>query len=132
MGPDGRLLVQLGKVREGQIEIDCVLPGIKMREGDTPSDTMQRIVDGRLAPLAKGIHHESIQPEFEWKHSSEYGVKTKYLKSVHHASFDTSSDVPRLVTAELKERDVAPEGMQSFALEGMQSLNTLGSFMGFS
>ena len=76
---DGRLLVQLGQVRDGSIEITGVLPGRRL-QGDRVGGALQRDLGGQLAPLSGGIQidHPENHVEYEWSHKPR--IKTKYVR----------------------------------------------------
>lgn len=81
---DGYVLVQLGRVRlEGsEAEPCCQLPGVKQEQGETCAEALRRILATKLAPLAGTLEQLRIEREVEWKLSREYGIQTKYLRTV--------------------------------------------------
>jgi len=83
---DGRVLALLAK-QEGPsaaMAPCCNLPGRKQEHGDLVGDTFQGIL--RHIGLSEAdVEVAKLLRETEWKVSREYGVRTKYLRTVCHA-----------------------------------------------
>ena len=60
---DGRLLVQLGQVRDGSIEITGVLPGRRL-QGGRVGEALQLVLGVQLAPTA--VVSRSTTPRTTW------------------------------------------------------------------
>merc|ERR1712039_500846 len=60
----------------------CQLPGGKQERGELPSETMERMFQNRLKPLAGHVQGQRMEREVTWKESKEYRMRTKYLRTV--------------------------------------------------
>merc|ERR1712190_177759 len=96
---EGRILVQLGKLSGNRAESVCTLPGSKIRHGELPEDAWERLLQGRLAAFEEGMRLDHIEKTTERWRSDTVGVKTKYIRVIHHATLLPSSDHPILRTA---------------------------------
>jgi hypothetical protein len=112
---DGRVLVQLGKVRKGQVQLSCKLPGKLLKDGALPGDELQRVLDSELVQFSDGIEVYSVETAAEWKHSAQHNVKTQYIRTVYFADFQDSHerDLVTIDTAHWAEH--SPEAASCFA-----------------
>jgi len=66
-----------------ELEPCCQLPGGKKHQGETTSDTANRIISAKLASFQSALEFIGSQTDPpQWRQSKEHGVKTKYLRTV--------------------------------------------------
>jgi len=79
--PKGDILTQVGKLKNGQAEVDCKLPGGKQQRAEDPDHAAKRVLATKLAPLAENVHWMRQVREVKWNQSASYDVRTKYLRT---------------------------------------------------
>jgi len=94
--PDGRVLVQLGSCEDMRIEVSVVLPGSKIKRGESPDNVRQRLLWTKLAPIAQDVAVRNVEMEVFSKVSTRYKLKTTYLRTVWNASFAGSMQSGKL------------------------------------
>lgn len=82
---DGRVLAQLGKWDGACAQASCELPGKKQMEGESPTQTLDRLLFGAFAPLRDAMTCTSAKQDVTRKESERMQVKTKYLRTLNHA-----------------------------------------------
>jgi len=81
---DKCLLAQVGRLNgAGKPTAACQLPGGKQEVGESPDAAMERIMKAKMAPLIGHIELDRVDRTVEVKPSKDYGVNTKYLRSVY-------------------------------------------------
>mmetsp|Transcript_16270 Transcript_16270/g.37547 ORF Transcript_16270/g.37547 Transcript_16270/m.37547 type:complete len:1099 (-) Transcript_16270:264-3560(-) len=98
---DGRfVLVQVAKWKQfsEDLSVGAELPGSKRVLGELPHKALQRVIDGDLAPLAKGIVLEGSEQDSFTRDSPKFGMRTTYLRTVHDAMFAENILVEELPT----------------------------------
>jgi len=126
--PQGDILTQLGKFKDGVAEADCKMPGGKQQRGETPADAAKRVLGGKLSPVSKHVQLIHQQREVKWSQSASYDMRTKYLRTTCFASFrdlDCSEPVKRPSQGPLGEPRVSKSNTALNAAEGEQLLQML-------
>merc|ERR1712190_578948 len=83
---DNRVLMQIGTFTEEKgIVPKCVMPGGKRSRGELPQRAIQRVLETALLIFFDGIVLETAVDEVEIKESESISMRTKYLRTVHHA-----------------------------------------------
>ncbi|CAK0822917.1 unnamed protein product [Prorocentrum cordatum] len=82
-----QLLVELGKSDTGSMEPSGKLPGGKQQRGELVRETVDRLLDTKLAPICPQLEVGHLKRDLQWKPSQEYGVRTKYIRHVVSLSF---------------------------------------------
>lgn len=85
---DGYIFTQLAKKEDSEIVANCQFPGGKQEYGELTGDAVQRIL-WRLGLTESDITIKDMHRTSEWKDSAEYGVRTKYLRTLCHAELLT-------------------------------------------
>jgi len=81
---DGRVLVEIGKFAEGQVNAACRLPGSKHAPGEDPDAVLTRIVEQKLTPLELDIGvARCSQVAVHASKSHRYNVMTRYMQRVY-------------------------------------------------
>jgi len=97
---DNLILVEIGSQEKGERrKSNCKLPGGKRGRGELPAVAYDRIIEQSLLPFADGMEVITIEEEIVRRPSENYGIVTKYLKSVHYAKFKYDYVMPQLQTA---------------------------------
>merc|ERR1712060_484397 len=77
------------------IKSDCQLPGGKQEHGESTEDSVKRLLATKLSPLATSTEMVRVERKIEWKESQEYGIRTKYVRTICYtrlqSNFDESS-----------------------------------------
>jgi len=85
---NGTLLVQLGKCIDDQLSVACQLPGGKQERGELAADAVQRFLRTKLVSLVGQIVVTSMERETREKYSKDFGIRTKYLRTICSTSFE--------------------------------------------
>jgi len=86
---DGLVLVKLAKWNGQTAEPDCALPGRKYEQGLTPQECLQSLLSGKLACFTGGdVNVLYTERVVQSKESKDFGVATKYIKTVVVAQLD--------------------------------------------
>uniref|UniRef100_A0A7S1EW64 Nudix hydrolase domain-containing protein n=1 Tax=Noctiluca scintillans TaxID=2966 RepID=A0A7S1EW64_NOCSC len=91
---DGRMLVQVGKWKGNHLVPACQLPGGKPEQDETPQDTLDRLIETKLEFLIDCLSVQECIREVEWKDSSRFHMRTKYIKTICNASVDKPFKAP--------------------------------------
>jgi len=94
---DGQKLVQIGKCRGGVASPGCVLPGTKVRVGESPLDALQRVLKKQLALPDPDVNIRNIKKRevvTEETVSKTYGVNTKYMRTIFDAELVSDLEWP--------------------------------------
>lgn len=85
-------LVQLGKKEKSRYSANVQLPGAKLQPGEAPKDAVTRLMGSKLQPL--GIDANTVNTDYEvrWQDSKEYGLRTKYLRTVMDMSLHSMNE----------------------------------------
>eukprot|EP00971_Amphidinium_carterae_P180781 3585843-Amphidinium_carterae.1 len=75
------------------IKIDVVLPGLKLNRQEEPKDAANRCIEEKVPALAGCIDVNATVRMIEMKRSKEYGVRTKYIKTVCPSSLSSVLDL---------------------------------------
>jgi len=131
----GQILTQVGvydKEKQALVK-ECQLPGQKQERSEEAVDAAKRCLTQKVGDLADYVEVKSTTRETEYKNSKEYGVRTKYIRTVCCASlkkeFDlsrwqnennlsccTKSDNPNNLKREMSSPDHRPHGAESGGL----------------
>merc|ERR1712050_594444 len=79
---DGLVFVHLGNRGD---TAKCQLPGMKICRSEEASDAVQRLFDNRLLPLVGHTEIERSERHITESVSKEWGVRTRYLRTVSFA-----------------------------------------------
>lgn len=79
---NGYIFAQIGKVEDSGVVPACQLPGGKYGTGELTTDVLQRLFGGKLASIASNVKLVRTERLVEWRNSKEYGVRTKYFRTV--------------------------------------------------
>lgn len=82
---DGRLLVELAKLRNDDARIECLYPGTKQLDEEAPREALHRLLSQRLWPFEEGINMGLDEPEVEEKETSSDYITSKYTISQYTA-----------------------------------------------
>merc|ERR1712032_1250996 len=82
---------QLGKL-EDTINAACQLPGAKQDRGEMTADAANRVLLTKLEPMADLVNIIGTKREIKETESKEYGVRTKYLRTVCLSRFSGTID----------------------------------------
>jgi len=83
----GRQLVHMGSLVPVGVPLAvCEYPATKARAGETPEDALQRLIAQDIPLLAKDVAVQSSEVVIHEADSSSYGMPTKYLRTVFHAT----------------------------------------------
>ena len=91
---DGYLFAQLGKREEDKMTPACKLPGGKQERGELLTDSVKRLLEGKFALLAGCVQVVRTLRQVESKESKEFGVRTKYMRTVFVSRLDQSLRPP--------------------------------------
>lgn len=90
-GVDHAELVQLGK-RGGSLHVGVKLPATKLQPWESPKDALMRLLGTKLQPLGINAGVVSTDYEVSWQDSKEFGLRSKYLRTVVSMSFDSMAE----------------------------------------
>jgi len=91
---DQSVFVELGKKGKDKTTARCTLPGTKADMGEMAFETYKRFLETKLTPFADSLQIEKTERAVECKHSKEYGVRTRYLRTVYSCRFQGQLDAP--------------------------------------
>eukprot|EP00931_Biecheleriopsis_adriatica_P087878 TRINITY_DN62289_c0_g1_i1.p1 TRINITY_DN62289_c0_g1~~TRINITY_DN62289_c0_g1_i1.p1 ORF type:complete len:957 (-),score=132.64 TRINITY_DN62289_c0_g1_i1:27-2897(-) len=102
-----RIFAQIGKISSsGHLIVEVLLPGGKQQSSELPTETLNRVLfQDALQPLSHHICIEGSYQEVFWKDSQQYGIRTKFTRTVHHGTLrlPDSCDL-KVVTSPLAAR----------------------------
>jgi len=110
----GSVLMQLGtKMEDGSIKPTNKLPGSKQRRNEAAPDTIHRIIESELRPLAPRIRHNfALHGDSSYdKASDRYDLQTHYLRTVFSSKLPTRDPIHGVA---LHERPVYRYGDRLF------------------
>jgi len=81
---NGKVLVEVGKFKNGSLSIDCELPGGKVLSEEDSRAAIERILQHKLAPLASALTHKAPRLGSKAQKSTTYGIHSQYLLNVFH------------------------------------------------
>jgi len=84
--PDGRMWVQLARVRDDRAIPTCTLPWIKMKDNAQVAEGMEEIRKTELSFMARKVRMGSTEKTAKMKYSDSYLVHTKYVRHVQIAN----------------------------------------------
>lgn len=84
---DGRFLVNLGKVEDGEANVIGLYPGVKRSPDESDEEALGRMLRERLAPLQPGITLLRSYRDDKRDRSDRFGVPTWYFRTVHVGRF---------------------------------------------
>jgi len=99
---DGCTFTQLGKLDDGSVTAQCVLPGMKQNldGGLGMPDFVQTLLERKLKPLVGRLKFTSMSKEETQKASEQYGgLSTKYRRYVFHAELASDLEARQQVLA---------------------------------
>eukprot|EP00930_Biecheleria_cincta_P083365 TRINITY_DN7294_c0_g1_i1.p1 TRINITY_DN7294_c0_g1~~TRINITY_DN7294_c0_g1_i1.p1 ORF type:complete len:1209 (-),score=177.78 TRINITY_DN7294_c0_g1_i1:267-3788(-) len=85
----GKIMAQIGKFQDGELIMEFQRPGGKQRRNELPGQALARIIfKERLAAVRDYIDLVNVDRETVLKDSARYGLRTKYVKTIHYATLD--------------------------------------------
>ena len=101
----GCILVQLGKLVDGQLELNCKLPGGKKSKDEDVDLAQERLLREELAPLASHLPFSHKEEDVEWAKSKHVGLRTKYRRAVFHCECrDGMDELPVVAQGHILQR----------------------------
>jgi len=91
---DGMMLAQIGKLEGSEVTGSCQLPGLKCEREELVSETLDRLMESRLQRLNGLVELRSAKREVTEKESKEYGVQTRYTRTVCQATLLDDAAAP--------------------------------------
>lgn len=89
---EGLLCVRLAKWSNGKGVACFALPGEKVRGGESPSDTLDRILRERFETFIPNLNLDLNEVFVEQRPSPSFGVDTKYIRRVYNYSLSGVGD----------------------------------------
>merc|ERR1712083_454273 len=90
---EGNILVQIAETKMGELVPKCVLPGGKMREGETTSQAANRVLKTDLSDIGRRVKlGTNTSKEREMMQSQGYRVNSMYIKTIFHSSIDSVAE----------------------------------------
>jgi len=77
INPDGQVLAQIGKRRNGTVRAECLIVGTKVRLGETPDDAFSRLLVEDFHPIANFVSLVRKEQTITEKKSQMMGLPTK-------------------------------------------------------
>lgn len=93
MADDGCILVQLGKLRGRNVELNCSLPGFKLASDESPDAAFARLLKDRLSLYADAVQVVNWGDHVVWEDSARFKVRTRYVRHVFNAKLVDCSPV---------------------------------------
>jgi len=93
-----RTLVEIGKsdMRSMTMTPILQLPGTKPNIGETPADTVRRLLKEELLPLNAAIQLGDFHTQLDHSISAKYSLKTTYQKHIQCANLMPNATLPKL------------------------------------
>jgi len=110
----GKVLAELGKVEGGVATAGCQLPGLKQEVGEMMHHTLVRLL-ARFQLQSEHVELTSIERQVKWKNSKESGVRTKYIRSIHHVTLLQEIPIPTLTLTSSSERSADTQVYRFFS-----------------
>eukprot|EP00403_Amphidinium_massartii_P004537 CAMPEP_0178375138 /NCGR_PEP_ID=MMETSP0689_2-20121128/2733_1 /TAXON_ID=160604 /ORGANISM="Amphidinium massartii, Strain CS-259" /LENGTH=937 /DNA_ID=CAMNT_0019995121 /DNA_START=1 /DNA_END=2811 /DNA_ORIENTATION=- len=86
--PNGRIWVQLAKIRENEVSTNVALPGMKMQDGGDLSEAFEYVKARQLSFMADHISPTNVLKKVKSDWSDSYGIYTKYIRHIQQATID--------------------------------------------
>jgi len=93
MREDGRILVEIGEMKDGKMSMKCKLPGLKVRSQELPHDAIERLIK-RLFGHLKSQELKRLEETLigqatrvvsrEEQVSANYGINSRYTRNEFH------------------------------------------------
>eukprot|EP00933_Yihiella_yeosuensis_P029142 TRINITY_DN22831_c0_g1_i1.p1 TRINITY_DN22831_c0_g1~~TRINITY_DN22831_c0_g1_i1.p1 ORF type:complete len:500 (+),score=82.09 TRINITY_DN22831_c0_g1_i1:99-1598(+) len=82
---DGYMLVALGSLEQGgKLTVEAKLPGLKLKDGEHPRETLSRLMDTKLGQIAKNVQvRKDFDVVVEDHKSATVNQETRYLRSIY-------------------------------------------------
>lgn len=90
---EGHCFWQLGKMEGAKVLAKAEMPGGKRLRGESSMDAVERLFAGQLRALA-GCVWERMEHNVTEETSREYGVHTKYLRTICHGTLESAPAAP--------------------------------------
>merc|ERR1712060_41108 len=85
-----KTLIQIAEAKNEKLVPKCVLPGCKLREGETTCQAARRVVDEDLTTFANIVDVGTVTTrEKTIMQSKGYGVNSMYIKTIFHGSLES-------------------------------------------
>jgi len=107
---EGRQLARVGTWANGNIEGSCELPTVKLMEDEHPRHAVKRMLKKELLPIAHHVNLGGISVETETVDSGKYGLRTKHLTTVQHATLQVDQ---KSIVASCCFEGLAAENLES-------------------
>lgn len=128
VGEGGLVFAQVGKWRRDQspnFEGSCELPGSKQQEGERPDATMKRFLRDSVSGLGNGLDFSKTDRDIAWKSSAKYGgVRTKYIKTLFHATLRANFELPGRREVLLSRREVIPSARVPWKMPSSRNITS--------
>lgn len=96
---DGSILVQLGIWCMGRLTPTCRLPAMKQTLDQSPEDAIMQLLKQEFVPFGVDPRLGTSQTQTHWNDSPQFGVRTKYVRTVVTAKLDASLEAISCVKA---------------------------------
>jgi len=90
---EGEIFAQVGKLDKGEVSPSCQLPGGKQERTEMAGDAMKRILSAKVHPFEGCMQVDKFERLVEENESKEYGVRTKYLRTVFSCSIPSHTQL---------------------------------------
>lgn len=124
--PSGHVFMQVGKYDGSSVKSALQLPGVKQEADELVSETLERIFATKLTMLEGKLEFLGITQEDQEKESKEFGVQTRYLRSICAARLPAGKKLDAHVCTE-KPKEVESEAV--FCEEVMRQSTSSGALM---
>merc|ERR1719401_323364 len=81
------ILIQVAKIVDGVATPKLQMPATKVKDGELPAEAAHRILQKNLSDFGSGQELERCTYETEIRDTTNYGMKTRFYRSVYHVSF---------------------------------------------
>jgi len=127
---DGHVFAQVAKWEDSKLNASCQLPGFKQDRGELVGEAVRRLFNKNLKLLADKVTITGTVREIAEKNSKEYGVHTRYLKSVCSATLhpDACVDAPKCGVVDPVGEPECPAAVDSADAEILAALQKLPAF----
>merc|ERR1711933_53697 len=75
----------------------CMLPGTKVKGGESPHLALQRLLDKEFANFSVHVVIDGLEVVSENRPSHDYGIETRYVRFIFNATLNTRFE-PLVVT----------------------------------
>jgi len=121
------ILIELGKVKPGDV-VDPVgmLPALKQKDQETPSQAAYRLVKD-MSSFAGKINIEEAERQVEWMVSPTFHMRSRYLKTIHHAVQAKHDDFTQPSPLEVKHNLQAAARQKGSTTSGLGAIQSESS-----